>query len=92
MSIGPDHPYSVAVSWAQEWQRLTLTATSEAMGHYLHDCAHLAMTRTPKQALAELHRMQTHLFRHSAATFAKATKLWHEQSAELFGMPTLALS
>jgi hypothetical protein len=84
MSIRPDHP--TAIAWAQEWQRLSWTATSQMVGQFLHDCAHLAMTRTPQQAFAALHRTQTGLLRHSATMLAKATTLWHEQNAELLVM------
>jgi hypothetical protein len=87
MSIGPGQSLSAAVRWAREWQRLNLTAANEAMGHYLHGCANLAMARTPRQALAELHKAQTGLVRHSAGTIAQATRLWHKQNAELLVMP-----
>ncbi len=82
MSIGPGQPISAAVRWAQELQRLGLTATSQAMGHYLHGCANLAMARTPQQALAALHDTQTGLLRHSADTIAEATRLWRKQNTE----------
>jgi len=88
MSIRPDHPIATAVARAQEWQRLSWSATSQGMGHYLHGCAHIAMTRTPKQALAELHKMQTVLLRHLVATCAEATKFWREQTAELLVIQT----
>ena len=64
-----------------------MTAANEAMGHYLHGCAHLIMARTPREALAQLHKAQTGLLRHSADTIAKAARLWHKQSAELIVIP-----
>jgi hypothetical protein len=57
------------------------------MARYLHGCAHLVMARTPRQAVAELHKAQTGLLIHSADTIAKATRLWHKQHAELLVMP-----
>lgn len=86
MSIGPGQSLSAAVRWAQEWQRLRLTATKKAMGQYLHDCAKLAMARTPQQALAALHETQSDLLRHSAGTIAGATRLWRKQNTELIVM------
>ena len=86
MSIKAGLPLSSAVSWAREWQRLNLPAANEAMRRYLHGCANLAMARTPRQALAELHKTQTGLLRHAADTIAKATSLWREQNAELLGI------
>ena len=82
MSIGPGQPLSPAVVWAQEWERLSWTAFNQAMGHYLHGCADLAMTRTPQQVLAALHETQMVLLRHSAETFAEATRLWRKQNTE----------
>jgi hypothetical protein len=73
---------SARLWWAQEWQRLTLTATNQAMGHYLHGCANLAMARSPQHWLAELHKTQMDLLRHSAKTIAEATRLWRDQNAE----------
>lgn len=87
MSLEVGQPVSVAVRWAQEWQRLTLTATRQALGRYLHGCAKLAMARTHQQALAELHKTQTGLLGHSADTFAEATRLWLRQNAELLVPP-----
>jgi hypothetical protein len=86
MSVAPGQPISAAVSWAQEWQRLSWTAINQAMGHYLHGCANLAMTHTPQQAVAALHKTQTGLLRHSVDTVAEATRLWHKQSSELLVM------
>jgi hypothetical protein len=63
---------------AQEWQRLSLAATNQALGHYLRGCTDLVMARTPKQALAALHKTQTDLLRHSADTIAEAAKLWRK--------------
>ncbi len=83
MSIGPGQPISAAVRWAQEWQRLSLTATNRAMRSYLHGCADLAMARTPQQALVALHKTQTGLLKHSADTIAEATRLLLRQNAEL---------
>ncbi len=82
MNIGPGQPIAAAVGWAQEWQRFGWTAISQAMGHYLQGCAHLAMANTPQQALAALHKTQTGLLRHSADTFAEAARLWRKQSTE----------
>lgn len=86
MSIGPGQPISAPVRWAQEWQRLSLTATNQAMGHYLHGCANVAMARTPQQALAALHKTQTGLLRHSVHVFAEATRLWRKQNTHLLVM------
>jgi hypothetical protein len=88
MSIGPAQPISAAVRWAQEWQRLNLTATNEAIGHYLRSCANLAMARTPQQALAALHKAQTDMLGHSVDTIAEATRLWRKQNTELLVMRT----
>ena len=82
MSIGPGQPIAAAVRWAQEWERLSWTAFNQAMGHYLHGCADLVMTGTPQQALAALHETQMVLLRHSAETFAEATRLWRKQNTE----------
>jgi len=82
MSIGPGQPLSAAVRWAQELQRLSLTATSQAMGHYLHGCANLAMARTSQQVLAALYKTQTDLLAHSADTIAETTRLWCKQNTE----------
>jgi hypothetical protein len=65
---------------------LSWIAINQALGHYLHGCANVAMTRTPQQALAALHKTQTGLRRHSADTFARAARLWRQQNAELFVM------
>jgi hypothetical protein len=86
MSIRPAQSLSAAARWAQEWQRLRLTATNKAMGHYLHGCANIAMARTPQHALAALHKMRTDLLSHSAETIVDATKLWRDQNTELFVM------
>jgi hypothetical protein len=83
MNNGLGQPVTAAVSWSQEWQRLSWTAINQAMGQYLHGCANLAMARTPRQALTALHKTQTGLLRHSAATFAEATRLWNKQNTEL---------
>jgi hypothetical protein len=63
---------------------LSWTATNQAMGHYLSGCANVVMTRTPRHALAALHRMQTGLLNHSADTFAEVARLWRKQNTELF--------
>jgi hypothetical protein len=86
MGTGPGQAISAAVRWAQEWQRLSLTATNQAMGHYLNGYANVAMARTPQQALAALHKTQTGLLRHSAAMFADAIRLLRRQNAELLVM------
>ena len=86
MSIGPA-PAISAARWAEEWERLSLTATSGAMGCYLHGCANFAMARTPQHALAELHKTQTELLRHSVDTIVEATNLWRKQNAELIVTP-----
>ena len=78
MSIGSGQPGSAAVKWTQQLQRFSLTATNQAMGHYLRGCANVAMARTPQQALAALHKTQTDLLRHSADTVAEAVKLWRK--------------
>lgn len=75
-------PVTVAVGPLQEWQQLSRTAISQAVGQYLHGCADLAMARTPEQALAALHRMQTDVLRRSTDTFAEAARLWHKQNAD----------
>ena len=80
MSIGPGQPISPAAWRAQEWQRLGWTAINQAMEHYLRGCANVAMTRTPQQALAALHKMQTSLLRHSGDTFAQVARLWRKQA------------
>ena len=82
MSIGPDQPISPAARWALELQRLSLTATSRAMGHYLHGCANLAMARTSQQVLAALYKTQTDLLAHSVDTIAETTRLWCKQKTE----------
>jgi len=87
MRIGPGQHISAAVRWAQEWQRLSLTATNQTVGHYLHGCANLAMARTPQQALAELHKTRAGLLRHWADTIAEATRLWRKQNIEPLVMP-----
>jgi hypothetical protein len=83
MHIVPDTPKSDTVRWAQQLQRLRLTATNQALGLYLRGCADLVMARTPQQALASLHKTQTDLLRHSAHTIAEAAKLWRKQNTEL---------
>ena len=74
----PHHPISDAARWAQQLQRLNSTAANQAIGHCLRGCANLAMARTPKQALAALHKTQTDLLRHSADTIAEAAKVWRK--------------
>lgn len=86
MSIGRGQFPSAAFRWAQEWQRLSLTATNQAMGRYLHGYADLAMARTPQQASAALHKTQTGLLKHSVTMFADATRLLHRQNTELLVM------
>ena len=83
MHIVPDTPKSDHVRWAQQLQRLRLTATNQALGLYLRGYADLVMARTPQQALASLHKTQTDLLRHSAHTIAEAAKLWRKQNTEL---------
>ena len=87
MRIEPGQPIFAVAMWAQEWQRLSWTTINQALGHYLHGCANLAMTGTPQQALAALHKIQAVLLRHSAETFAEATRLWRKQNTELPVMP-----
>jgi hypothetical protein len=82
MSIGPGQHISAVVKWAQEWQRLSFTATNEFMGRYLHGCANMAMACTPHQALAEVEKTWTSLLRHSAETIGEATRLWRKQNTE----------
>ena len=89
MRTPPDQSFSPAVSWSQEWQRLSWTATTEAMGHYFHDYANLALARTPQQALSALHKVQAGLLRHSAESFAEATRLWRKQNSELLVLRAL---
>lgn len=84
MGIGPGQRVPRAVGWAREWQRLSLAAIDQAMGHYLRGCATVAMARTPQQALAALHKTQTSLLRDSADTVAQVTWLWRKQNTELF--------
>jgi len=86
MSIRPKHTLSTAAKWAREWQRLHATATNRALGRCLHGWADLAVARTPRQAVATLHRTHTGLLRHSADTIAEASRLWRRQSAELLGV------
>jgi hypothetical protein len=76
---------SAAVSCAQECQRLSWAAVNQAMGHYLHGCANLAVTRTPQQALAALQATQTSLLSRLSVTFAEATRLWRKPCRFLFG-------
>jgi hypothetical protein len=78
MSIVPEQPIFAAVRWAQEWQRLSLTATNQALGLYLRGCADIVMARTPMQAVAAMHKTQTDLLRHSAHTIAETAKLWRK--------------
>ena len=86
MSIRPKHTLSAAARWAQEWQQLHATAMNRGLGRCLHGWADLAVARTPRQAVATLHRTHTGLLRHSADTIAEATRLWRRQSAELLGV------
>jgi hypothetical protein len=76
MSVDSD--LSDAVRWAQQMQRLSLTATNQVLGLYLRGCADIVMARTPMEALAALNKMQTDLLRHSADTIAEAAKLWRK--------------
>jgi hypothetical protein len=62
----------------RQLQRLTLTATNQVLGLYLRGYADLVMARTPRQALAALHKTQTDLLRHSVDTIAEAAKLWRK--------------
>jgi hypothetical protein len=78
MSVVRDQPASAALKWTQQLQRFSLTATNQAMGHYLRGCTNLVMARTPQQALAALRKTQTDLLRHSADTIAEAAKLWRK--------------
>ncbi len=78
MSIERPRPTSTGVWWAQEWQRLSLTATIQAMQRYLRGCADVTMARSPQHALAELHKTQMDLLRHSVDTMDKALRLWDE--------------
>jgi len=82
MSNGLGQPVTAAVSWSQEWQRLSWTAINQAMGQYLHGCANLAMARTSQQVLAALYKTQTDLLAHSADTIAETTRLWCKQNTE----------
>jgi hypothetical protein len=88
MGIGAGQTGHRADRSVQAWQRLFRTATNQALGHYLHGCAGVAMARTPQQALAALHRTQTTLLRHSANTFVAIAKLWGEQSIDRFAAVT----
>lgn len=92
MGIPPGRSISAAVSQAQEWQRLSLTATNLAMRHYFHGCANLAMAHTPQQALAAAYETQTALLRHWADAFAEVVRLWRKRNTELlsFGPNTRA--
>lgn len=83
MNIGPGQPISAPVRWAEECQRLSWTAINQAMGHYLHGCANVAMARTPLQAIMALQKMQTGLLRHSGHVFAESTRLWRKQNTDL---------
>ena len=58
------------------------TMTNQAIGHYLRGCANVAMARTPRQALAALHKTQASLLRHSGDAFARVARLWHKQTAD----------
>jgi hypothetical protein len=86
MSIATGQPVSAPVRLAQEWQRLSWTAINQAMGHYLHGCANIAMARTPMQAIMALQKTQTALLRHSVHVFAEATRLWRKQNTDLLVM------
>ena len=77
---GSDQLIAAAIRWAHQWQRLSSAAMNHAIGHYLRGCANVAMARTPHQALAALHELQTILLSHSADTFAEATRLLREQN------------
>jgi hypothetical protein len=59
---------------------------NRALGRCLHGGADLAVARTPRQAVATLHRTHTGLLRHSTDTIVEATRLWRRQSAELCGV------
>lgn len=83
MGTAPGQPISAAVRWTQEWQRLSWASINQAMGHYLHGCADLAMTRTPQLALAALHQTHSGLLRHSTGAMAEAISLWQRQKTEL---------
>ncbi len=87
MSIEPGQPIAAAIQWAHEWQRLSWTMTNQALGHYLRGCASVAMTRTPQQALAALHKTQTDLLRNSADTFAEVARLLRKQNIEHAPIP-----
>lgn len=82
MSIGLGQSVLAAVSPLQEWQQLCWTATSQAIGCYLQGCADLAMARTPRHAMAALHKTQSGLLKHSADTVAEVTRLWRKQNTE----------
>jgi hypothetical protein len=79
MGTGLGHSTSAAVRWLQEWQRLTWTATNQAIGHYLNGCANIALARTPQQALAALHKTHARLLVHSAQILANGVGLWRGQ-------------
>jgi hypothetical protein len=76
MRTVPKQPVSTAVRWAREWQRLSLTASNQAMGCYLRGCADLTMSRTPKHAWDALYKTQCELLGHAMDTYGEATKLW----------------
>ena len=79
MGTGLGHSTFTAGRWLHKWQRLTWTATHQAMGHYLDGCANVALARTPLQALAALHKTHASLLVHSAQILANGAKLWRGQ-------------
>ena len=78
MSVVRHQPASAAVKWTQQLQRLSMTATNQALGLYLRGCADIVMARTPMHALAALHKTQTDLLQHSVDTMTEAVKLWRK--------------
>ncbi len=90
MSLGQAQATSGPLGWAQEWQRFSWVALNQAVGLYLQGCATLAMTRTPQQAMAAVHKTHARLVTHSAEAIAEATRLWRRHDAEFPQMWTKA--
>jgi hypothetical protein len=90
MNLGPAQATSAPLGWAQEWQRFSWVAFNQAVGLCLQGCANLAMTRTPQQAMAAIHKTHARLLRHSAEAIAEATRRRRRHDAEFAQMWTKA--
>jgi hypothetical protein len=92
VSVVSGQPVTAAVSRLQEWQQLFGTTINQAIGLYLYGCADLVMARSPRQALAALHKTQRSLLKHSAKTVGEITGLWRRQNTAVECSPALARS